>query len=130
MIVLRVQIATLEEELNNNTREEENFRTKEKALLDQLRQVPFLYIYLFFLNFFIFAVPQTNFFKIRGQLARNDTTRRALQRWLEDMRQKNEGTSEEISHAEQSALRQHDAVITQARSAQLMTQYDLSPLVD
>ena len=39
LFILFLQIATLEEELNNNTREEETFRTKEKALLDQLKQV-------------------------------------------------------------------------------------------
>lgn len=88
----------MEEELNNNTREEEDLRMKEKALLDQLRQV-------------------------RTQLARNDTDRRALQRWLQEMRQRHEESFEEILQLERRAIRNHDSVLNQNRSMLLLSQY-------
>lgn len=84
--------------MNANTRAEEDLRMKEKGLLDQLRQV-------------------------RDKLARNDTARRGLQRWVQDIRHRQEESFEEVMQVERRAIRNHDSVLTQNRSMLLLSQY-------
>lgn len=100
--------------MNLNTRDEETWRIKENVLIEQLKEVC---IYL--------RIHQNIdcLLKVRAQLERNATTRRGLQKSLEDLKHRHDLALNDINRSGQQASDQSDLVNSQTRTVQLINQY-------